>query len=245
MSFDFNRLAEALIGGAAQPPARRRRRAAAPFGRSRSGQAQAVRALASLAGMAIEALTTAGQAPPPQAETPRGPPPRSEKPRPPPQAGKTSPPPQAGKTSPLPQADKPRPPRRLPDTRPPLPPAPRAEQAEALLLIRAMVAAAAAHGQVDRTERQAIAAQLDQAGLTPAERDLVLADLEHPATPESLAADVQDPMQAAQVYAAAVAVAAEPSAAERGFLDRLCRALRLSPTAAAAIETRLTGTPAP
>ncbi|WP_431285447.1 DUF533 domain-containing protein [Humitalea sp. 24SJ18S-53] len=207
--FDFNRLAEALMGGAARPPGRtRRRRAASPFGSSRSNEARAVRVLASLAGLAVEAMT------------------KSAEPAPPPRKADGTPPP--GKPAASPWGNP-----------PPAPPAPRAEQAEALLLIRAMVATAAADGAVDRAERQAIAGQLDAAGLTPSERDLVLADLEAPATPEALAAEVTDPMQAAQLYAAAVAIAAEMSAAERGFLDRLRAALMLSPTAAAAIEARL------
>lgn len=226
--FDFNRLADALIGGAARKPGtvKRRRRTTSPFGSSRSGQAQAVRALASLAGLAVEALTKAAPAP---VEAP-----------PPPKSRKAVDIPAPRRDAPSPWGN-PAPARRLPETghAAPTSAAPRAEQAEALLLIRAMVAAAAADGAVDRAERQAIAAQLDAAGLTAPERDLVLADLEAPATAESLAAEVADPMQAAQLYAAAVAVVAEMSAAERGFLDRLRAALVLSPNAAAAIEARL------
>jgi len=222
--FDFNRLADALIGGAARSP-KRRRRAASPFGTSRSTGAQAVRALASLAGLAVEALTKAGPAP---AEAPPSRP-RKTADISPPRRDSASP---WGETAPA---------RRLPETgrSAPKAPAPRAEQAEALLLIRAMVAAAAADGAVDRTERQAIAGQLDAAGLTAAERDLVLADLDAPASPEALAAEVADPMQAAQLYAAAVAITAEMSVAERAFLDRLRAALVLSPAAAGAIEARL------
>ena len=132
----------------------------------------------------------------------------------------------------------PAPARRLPETAPARPVA-MAETSEALLLLRAMIAAARADGALDREERQAIAAQLDGAGLSPAERDRVLADFDAPATPEELARQARDPMLAAQLYAAACAGAGEVSEGERAWLDRLCAALRLDRRAAAAIEARL------
>jgi hypothetical protein len=64
-----------------------------------------------------------------------------------------------------------------------------AETAEAQLLLRAMIAAARADGTVDKAERAAIATRLDAAGLTAAERDHVLADFDHPASIQELAAE--------------------------------------------------------
>jgi uncharacterized membrane protein YebE (DUF533 family) len=135
------------------------------------------------------------------------------------------------------------PPRRIPDTASREPPArieyaDRAETAEARLLLRGMIAAARADGAVDREERATIARQLDAAGLTPAERDRVLADFDHPASIEELAAGARDPMLAAQLYAAAFGAAGELSAEERAWLDRLGMALRLDKAAVAAIERR-------
>ncbi len=132
----------------------------------------------------------------------------------------------------------PAPARRLPETAAPRPVA-AAETSEALLLLRAMIAAARADGALDREERQAIANQLDSAGLSAAERDRVLADFEAPATAEELAKQARDPMLAAQLYAAACAGAGAISEAERAWLDRLCAALKLDRRAAAAIEARL------
>jgi uncharacterized membrane protein YebE (DUF533 family) len=134
----------------------------------------------------------------------------------------------------------PAPAHRLPETAPrPTPPA--AESSVALLLLRAMIAAARADGALDRAERTAIATQLDGAGLSAAERDHVLADFDAPASIEELAREARDPMLAAQLYAAAVAAAGEVSAAERLWLDRFGRALRLDASARAAIEKRLGG----
>ena len=128
--------------------------------------------------------------------------------------------------------------RRLPET-PPARPVAAAETSEALLLLRAMIAAARADGALDAAERAATARQLDAAGLSPAERDRVLADFDTPATAEALAKEARDPMLAAQLYAAACAGAGTVSAGERAWLDRLAAALKLDRRAAAAIESRL------
>jgi uncharacterized membrane protein YebE (DUF533 family) len=104
-----------------------------------------------------------------------------------------------------------------------------------------MVAAAQSDGVLDAQERQAIGAQLDGAGLSAEERDFVLADLEKPLSPEALGKEATDTMQAAQIYAAAVAVTGAPEPAERAWLDRLRAALRLEQAAAQAIEQKLVG----
>uniref|UniRef100_UPI0022EAACC8 DUF533 domain-containing protein n=1 Tax=Falsiroseomonas oryzae TaxID=2766473 RepID=UPI0022EAACC8 len=121
----------------------------------------------------------------------------------------------------------------------PEPDEPSAEAAEALLMVRAMVAAAKADGGVDAAERAAIAAQLDAAGLSAEERDFVLADFDRPLTPEALAKEAKDPMLRARLYAAAFAGAGEVTPAERAWLDALAKALKLDKAAAAAIEARL------
>ena len=86
-------------------------------------------------------------------------------------------------------------------------------------MLRAMVAAARADGQVDAEERARIADQLDAAGLAPVTRDAVLAEFDRGAAPEELAREARDPMLAAQLYAAAVAGAGSVEGAERAWLD--------------------------
>jgi uncharacterized membrane protein YebE (DUF533 family) len=217
---DLTRVLGALLGGATRPP-RRRRRTTLPFG-GRSSQAQIVRALAGLAGVAIEAMTRNPGA------SNQGPSPAPAAPRPVPDVAR------GPGTAPS---------RRMPQTGSPYvapaEAAPAAEDSENLLLIRTMVAAAKADGAVDAAERTAIAGQLDAAELTAEERDFVLADLDVPLTPEALAAQADDPMLRARIYAAAVAAMGEVSAEERAWLDRLSKALGLDRRAAAAIEERL------
>jgi uncharacterized membrane protein YebE (DUF533 family) len=217
---DLNRVLGALLGGAVQPP-RRRRATPSPLG-GRGVEARAARAIGALAAGAIAEWMRRSQSAPPPPPSPR--PARGEDVRPPPAA--------------------PRPPPATPWRQPAPPPAPEpqgpdAEEAEALLLVRAMIAAAKADGRVDAGERAAIAGQLDAAGLSAEERDFVLADFDRPMTPEALAREAADPMLRARVYAAAVAGAGAISPEERAWLDALAKALRLDKAAAAAIEERL------
>jgi tellurite resistance protein len=117
---------------------------------------------------------------------------------------------------------------------------PSAESAEALLMLRVMIAAAKADGAIDAEERGRIAAQLDGAGLSAKARDAVLADFDKPQSPAALAKLASDPMLAAQLYAAALVGAGEIATTERAWLDEFAKALKLDRAAAAAIEARLT-----
>ncbi|MCC7429067.1 MAG: tellurite resistance TerB family protein [Alphaproteobacteria bacterium] len=115
------------------------------------------------------------------------------------------------------------------------------EEAEALLMIRAMIAAAKSDGAIDAEERAHLAGKLEDAGLGEAERDFILRDFETPLDLEAIAQQVTDPMLAAQLYAASVVAVGDPSAGERAYLGRLAERLRLAPEVAAEIEKRLTG----
>ena len=228
---DLNRVLGALLGGAAQPQRRRRQSpgGVASLLGGRSVEARAARAIGALAVGAIGAwMERSGQAQP--APQPAAPPPGRRAPATPPDV--TGPARRIPQTGSSPWAQ----PRPAP---PPEPTGPEAEEAEALLMIRAMIAAAKADGRVDAAERAAIAAQLDAAGLSAEERDFVLADFDRPLTPEALARDATDPMLRARLYAAAFAGAGDITPPERAWLDALAKALKLDKAAAAAIEERL------
>ncbi|MDB5382469.1 MAG: protein YebE [Rhodospirillales bacterium] len=239
---DLSRILGAVLQGAMQPPRRTTRgsraRSIPGFGTSRSSTAQLARALTGLATVAIEALSNRQSAPAPEPE-PRRPVPDLREP------ARPSPAPHVPERSDAPHGSVPRTgtPASSPWSPCPVPPpsAPDAEHAEALLMIRAMIAAARADGAIDAAERSAISRQLDGAGLTAAERDFVLADFDAPLTPAALAKEVRDPMQAAQLYAGAYAAMGEITDPERTWLDVLRGALKLDRAAAAAIETRLGG----
>ena len=254
--FDLGQIIGAVLSGGAAP-----QRRGSPMGygtrRAPTGNAQLGRALAGLASVAIAVLKRSqSSAPPPATPAPRpasggkgsgfdwaGPARQGESSAPPikkapGQGGLKDAPAGAGPWGNAPGATK-------PGTDPWAPvkadaeEEPSAETAEALLMLRAMIAAAKADGAIDAEERSRIAAQLDDAGLSPAARDMVLADFDKPLTPAALAKLASDPMLAAQLYAAAVVGAGDIAAAERAWLDEFAGALKLDRAAAAAIEARL------
>ena len=115
-------------------------------------------------------------------------------------------------------------------TPPPLPSSPAAEapaNEEALLLIRAMIAAANADHAVDDVERHAILEKITASGLGAEERAFIEKELSNPLDLRSLVAQVKTPEMAEQVYAASLLALEVDSDAERNYLQRLASALNL------------------
>lgn len=100
---------------------------------------------------------------------------------------------------------------------------------DALLFLRTMVAAAAADGHIDEGERSRIVKGLTEAGVDPQASRWLEAEMAAPADIEELAATVNDPEKAAQVYAAARIAIDPDTMQEREFLNRLAEALDLDP----------------
>lgn len=103
------------------------------------------------------------------------------------------------------------------------------EDQKALLLIRAMIAAANADGEISPDERQRILDRIDQAGAGPEEHRIIERELANPPSTDALVGEVHDPETAEQVYLASV-IAMEPDTqAERSYLQYLAARLNLDP----------------
>lgn len=107
---------------------------------------------------------------------------------------------------------------------------------DALLFLRTMVAAAAADGRIDETERARIIKGLTEAGIDPQASRWLDDEMASPADVEEIAADVNDPEKAAQVYAAARIAIDPDTMQEREFMNQLALALDLDPALRAQIE---------
>jgi uncharacterized membrane protein YebE (DUF533 family) len=95
----------------------------------------------------------------------------------------------------------------------------------AKLMVRAMIQAAKADGEIDAHEKQAI---LDQLGeVDPEERAFVQRELEAPLDVEGLARETQDTMRA-QVYATSLMAIQLDNQREAAYLTQLARSLGLS-----------------
>ncbi|HEY0212794.1 MAG TPA: DUF533 domain-containing protein, partial [Paenirhodobacter sp.] len=104
---------------------------------------------------------------------------------------------------------------------------------QAKLMIRAMIQAAKADGEVDAEERAKIMDHLGDA--SEEELAFVNAELEAPVDVAALAASVQDSAKA-QVYSAALMAVTVDSDAEKQYLKQLATALALDPVKVADIH---------
>jgi uncharacterized membrane protein YebE (DUF533 family) len=98
---------------------------------------------------------------------------------------------------------------------------------DALLLLRTMIAAASADGQIDEAERARILRGMTEAGIDPQSGSWLDNEFASPADVDALAEPVNDPETASQVYAAARITIDPDTLQERDFLRRLADALDL------------------
>jgi uncharacterized membrane protein YebE (DUF533 family) len=117
------------------------------------------------------------------------------------------------------------------------------EQAHAILLLRAMIAAAKADGEVDPEERARIVEGLRAAGAEDNARRFVEEELAAPVDLYTITSEVRDAATAAEVYAASLAAIRVDTEAERRYLDNLALRLGLDRVAVDEINRRLGSSP--
>lgn len=123
----------------------------------------------------------------------------------------------------------------------PPPPAESNSGETALLVMRAMIAAAAADGRIDEGERERILGTLKKAGIDNEGVHIIEAELARPASAAELAAAVKSPETAIQVYTAARRIITPNTVEERVFLAHLSAALGLDPRVVAQIDALASG----
>src|SRR5688572_11188285 len=101
------------------------------------------------------------------------------------------------------------------------------DDAHAMLLIRAMIAAANADGEITPDERQRITSKLDQAGAGPDERAVLERELQNPRSADQIVREVQGQETAEQVYLASRLAMNPDTPAEKAYLDFLAARLQL------------------
>ncbi|MGO4286159.1 DUF533 domain-containing protein [Bosea sp. TAB14] len=111
-----------------------------------------------------------------------------------------------------------------------------ATEATALTLIRAMIAAAAADGNIDAQERGAILGGLKDAGLDAEAHDWLTKEMAKPASIDQLADAAASPEMAAQIYTAARIAINPDTPAEKDFLAGLAGSLGLDAELVANID---------
>ena len=107
---------------------------------------------------------------------------------------------------------------------------------QAILYIRAMIAAAAADGRIDAAEQEKILSGLGQSDIDDAAQAFLRQELQNPATVEDLAQSVSSPQEAVQVFTAARMAVDLDNHAEHKFLVSLASRLGIDGDLAAHID---------
>jgi uncharacterized membrane protein YebE (DUF533 family) len=97
----------------------------------------------------------------------------------------------------------------------------------ALKLVRAMIAAANADGQIDGTELKRVLAAIEQADLNPADKAAMLQAMNSPDTMDAIAALADSQEVAAELYAASLSAIEVDTPAEHAYLSMLAAKLNL------------------
>lgn len=151
-------------------------------------------------------------------------------------SGSALPPPPPG-TPGMPSAGPPPPPPGPAPSSAPPPAAPVAEQRRvALLLTRAMIAAAFADGQLDKEEREAILGRMNQTGIGPEEKAFLVQELLDPPHLDALLPEVNSPAVAEQFYLATILAIRVDTDAERQYVATLAARLGLTPETVARLN---------
>ncbi|MDP8245792.1 MAG: tellurite resistance TerB family protein [Candidatus Hinthialibacter antarcticus] len=110
---------------------------------------------------------------------------------------------------------------------------------QALLLIKAMIAAANADGAIDANERNQIVGRLEQAGLSGEDRGFILNEFLNPPTMIDIVGAVNSPDLAKQVYAVSLFAIEVDTEAEKNYMELLALKLSLSEQDVQQIENEL------
>ncbi len=116
---------------------------------------------------------------------------------------------------------------------------PRQAEDDAVLLIKAMIAAAYADGRLDEAERQAITSRMESVGLDDDERAFIAEELLSPAKVDEIISGVKTRQQAWQVYAVSILGINVDTWEERSYLQELAQGIGLSPEDRTEIKRQL------
>ena len=100
----------------------------------------------------------------------------------------------------------------------------------ALVMIRAMLMAAKADGQIDAGEQERILGKLNDAGASQEMRQYIQAELQKPVDVDSLAAEVDSPHMATEIYTASLFAIDVDTRGEQAYMSQLASRLGLPAT---------------
>ena len=99
-----------------------------------------------------------------------------------------------------------------------------------MLMIRAMITAAKADGEIDPQEQQKILGRLEEAGADPEAQAFVRDEMASPANLQTIVSAVDSPHTAIEAYAASLFAIDVDTPAEAAYMRQLAQGLGLNPT---------------
>jgi uncharacterized membrane protein YebE (DUF533 family) len=96
-------------------------------------------------------------------------------------------------------------------------------------MIRAMITAAKADGEIDPQERQRILGRLDESGTDPEAQEFVRDEMARPADLQAIVSSVDSPRTAIEAYAASLFAIDVDTPAEAAYMRQLAQGLGLNP----------------
>jgi len=112
-------------------------------------------------------------------------------------------------------------------------------EGDAVLLIRAMIAAANADGNIDQEERRQILEKLKALQLTPEEHGFIVQELLAPCGLDVILQGVKTPELAKEVYAVSLMAIEVDTEAERDYIRQLAEGLGIDPSTRREIHREL------
>ena len=109
----------------------------------------------------------------------------------------------------------------------------------ALVLVRAMIAAARSDGRLDAQESQAIFQRIESLGLAPEEQALLLAEMGRPVDMDAIVNSATCPETAAEIYLASLLAVDVDTPAEKSYLAMLAARLNLAPELVAELHRQV------
>lgn len=109
-------------------------------------------------------------------------------------------------------------------------------ETNAALILKGMINAAKADGQIEPDEMQRIVGKLQESGMDQGAREWVMAEMGKPLDLDAFATEIPNAEVAAEVYAASLLAIEVDTAAERAYLQRLADATGLQPAVVRYIE---------
>jgi len=112
-------------------------------------------------------------------------------------------------------------------------------ESQSVLILRAMINAAKADGQIDPNEMKRIVGKVQEEGVDPEEKEFIESEMRRPLDLDGLIREVPNQQVGAKVYAASLLAIEVDTPAERDYLRRLAQGLGLDSQVVQQLHTAL------